>query len=476
MSWVKETWYYIKAQIRFGWVNVYTSTDGAVWTQITWASGTGQLDGQPADTALALPPLSGKFGLIGFGYSDEDTWPELPPFEPIEWPEPVIPPPIVVTTQLQKVFISTSVGMFITENFEGLSPAWYACNTDLTAGEKTSIRYIAFDRKHGSRAYMVNSSGVYVCSDIWSSAAWIQVMANAELEALIDAVAGPCLPCGATNLSFATIACDRNNIGQVVAMAGENRAVIGCGSPLRSFYSTDGLATAMAVSPDGHFANAAPTYTWPGVPGVANAFSRSTIFEDGYVTYSSINSAAANQGYFWSSADGGIDVDRHRGFGSFSNIQDNTTHDRAGLEIALHHYDIPGSVFRSSDGGVTWATKALGISLKKRGWNLAINRANSQNWMMIRTTSVAYKTTDNGASVGTLTDVPSTNPRTVTAVNVDTIGNDGERFIFGSSARSEIISYTANMGENTANKSGNLSTWYDTAADYVIQIIPFDSD
>lgn len=71
---------HIKLVTHYGMAYTYISSDGADWNTLMST----EVPGQP-DSAMTYPIISGRMGLIGYGYSDTDT-PE--PWEPDPWPGP----------------------------------------------------------------------------------------------------------------------------------------------------------------------------------------------------------------------------------------------------------------------------------------------------------------------------------------------------------------------------------------------------
>lgn len=87
MSWTHSTWYYLKIRFRYGYVWVYSSTDGIVWTERIAT----EVSGVPTGTSWTwanfspglIPNLSGRMGYIAHGYSDEqDEYTPPPPPPP----------------------------------------------------------------------------------------------------------------------------------------------------------------------------------------------------------------------------------------------------------------------------------------------------------------------------------------------------------------------------------------------------------
>jgi len=409
--------------------------------------------------------------------------PEVPNPEPIEIPQyPPLPPPFTpVEADLKHVIVLSNSGIFYTDEFDQVSPSWYACNNGLASGTWSGIHELAFDRTHGSMLYMVNGLGAYRCTDVWSSAAWTQVMPNADIAAAINAHGSACVISN-TNCGFRSIACGRDE-SVVVMFGGKKQNAIGClNSVMHGFYSTDQMATD-PVCGDGYYD---AVLAWMSVCGAYGAVALDggveCSLEDGRTVYTGLNFASAGMAYAWTSDDGGVAIDRRQGFGSFVNIAGSCVHSRAGSHVILNCSDVSNTIYASSNGGTTYTvTRVLPTTMMRYRYALAINRLNTNNWMYVTynaggvPSGTLRKTSDYGATWGVVGDPPG-QVSCIQPVALDTVGSDGQRFIAGNYRQAKLISYTTDLGDTFVDKTGNLTTWLNPAVDYIRQIIPFDLD
>lgn len=95
MGWSSSptAWRYLRVELHYALVFVYTSTDGGItWNSLTWATGSNELPGMNfLDSSVKYTDWSGKFAVVGKGKSDVDA---PPPWEPpvYEPPNPATPP------------------------------------------------------------------------------------------------------------------------------------------------------------------------------------------------------------------------------------------------------------------------------------------------------------------------------------------------------------------------------------------------
>ena len=136
MTWAIETWYWLKVIFRYGYIWVYSSTDGYTWTE----SLVYEIPGQLTTTAWTwdsfigreIQNLDGRMGFCGTGYSTEDNYYPPPP-EP-SYPEPPVDPEpqdqwIVGTCDYPAS--GNGVGVFYTDDIESVAPSWFAMNNGL---------------------------------------------------------------------------------------------------------------------------------------------------------------------------------------------------------------------------------------------------------------------------------------------------------------------------------------------------------
>jgi len=189
MSWTINgtNWYYLWARVCYGQVYVYTSTDGITWTALSWDSGSGELSGFPSTKALQLwsgvPIVSGRFGTIGYGYAEEETW----DWEPTPW-DPVVPD---VLPDVPSVVVAWSKDQVaVTEDFDSSYPAW----TDITPSSMGHVWRVWQDASDGYAAWLLagwastdDTEGLYYTDDIrigdWTLVATQQAFSDAATAA-----------------------------------------------------------------------------------------------------------------------------------------------------------------------------------------------------------------------------------------------------------------------------------------------------
>jgi len=149
MSWGVLTWYYLKVRTHYSMVYVYYSTDGITWTALSWDSGSGEIAGVPegqVETAYdGFSGIAGKFGLIGYGYSEDD---EYDGWDPQPW-EPIITDDIPDTPSVAVVWSMDQLAR--TTAFDTSYPVW----EDFTPGDVDYIYRVWRDRGSGFAAWML---------------------------------------------------------------------------------------------------------------------------------------------------------------------------------------------------------------------------------------------------------------------------------------------------------------------------------
>lgn len=170
--------HWMKVWVRYNKLILYRSDDGLTWTTVSWTDPAGAFVELPGHTDVDVV-WSGRFGVGGYCYSDEDTW----DWTPTPWPGPT-PPPESLPDVPPNAFIYCRTHILRTPNFDGLSPNW----TDITSGIRTSganpnYGYIAsFKLGHDyPRAWVVTckdnldandtdaNMGVWTCEDVRES-------------------------------------------------------------------------------------------------------------------------------------------------------------------------------------------------------------------------------------------------------------------------------------------------------------------
>jgi len=167
-------WYYLMARAHYGLVYVYYSTDGVTWSVLSWDSGDGELPGIPDFSVLTtLYCWSGKFGLIGYAYSEEDTWPG---WTPSPWPVPTPAPDILGRPNIAYARITTAA-IYRTENWQSSPPTW----VDVT-GTLTNITRIGVDQEN-RYVYAQCAGGLYKASADTDTPVWLRVLDSGSLPA-----------------------------------------------------------------------------------------------------------------------------------------------------------------------------------------------------------------------------------------------------------------------------------------------------
>lgn len=177
MSWVVDTYYWIRATVRYAIVTVYTSTDGITWTELAWASGDGELPGCATGAGMAVAAWTGKFGIVGYGYSDEDSWPD---WEPWPWPGPVPPPQYWGMVALNNSQLGRSWNFFDDEDTD-----W----EDILGAITGTLYTIAIGPT--LQAYVTGSAGIWYCPSIVEAVPdWSLVISLASARVLANCATG----------------------------------------------------------------------------------------------------------------------------------------------------------------------------------------------------------------------------------------------------------------------------------------------
>jgi len=157
MSWTidGDNWYYLRIRVHYNHLYVYTSTDGVTWTALSWDSGDGELPGYSASSSGDdLEVWAGRFGIVGYGYSDDDSWDD---WTPTPWPGPVTEPSnwgVIVTC---KEYVGRSFNFFETEQ----DVIWQ----DIT-GAMAGHQIIRLEVGKQGQAYCTTDYGIFYTSSI----------------------------------------------------------------------------------------------------------------------------------------------------------------------------------------------------------------------------------------------------------------------------------------------------------------------
>lgn len=163
MSWTYDAWYWLKVRFRYGYIWVYSSTDGAAWTQQIAT----EVEGIPAGTtwtwqnfaARDIPNMSGRMGYIGHGYSNEDDEYEPPPKDPPKGKDPPEDP----EDQDQWIFGTRGKGVVYSNNVRATSPNYHIENTGLEGDRAFSIwdfKIVEHDDGHRT-LFACTSEGIF---------------------------------------------------------------------------------------------------------------------------------------------------------------------------------------------------------------------------------------------------------------------------------------------------------------------------
>nr|NIV39021.1 hypothetical protein [Anaerolineae bacterium] len=178
MSWTIDTWYYLKVMVFYSMAYVYTSTDGVTWTLVTWDTGGGELTGMADEAAAPGTVPSGKFGLIGYGYSEKDSYGD---WEPEPW-EPITPSDLPDTPSTALVWSMDQLA--VTTDFDAEYPSW----TDITPANCDYIHRVWKDHGGGYKVWMLGgetntdtNEGLWYCSDV-RTGSWSLVTSQDDLR------------------------------------------------------------------------------------------------------------------------------------------------------------------------------------------------------------------------------------------------------------------------------------------------------
>jgi hypothetical protein len=157
MSWAVDTWYWLKVRVHYGMVYVYTSTDGITFSgPLSWSAGSGELPGQPQWEGTTAYVWSGKFGLIGYGYSDEDKWDS---WKPDPWPGPSTEPDNYGTGVMSEGELARCFNFFDLT----VTAAWEDIKGTITG----TLYHIAIGG--GRQAWVTSADGLWYTADIAAS-------------------------------------------------------------------------------------------------------------------------------------------------------------------------------------------------------------------------------------------------------------------------------------------------------------------
>jgi len=182
LAWEASETNYIKVHVDYNLVYLYTSSDGKTWATVTWDTS--------GDAYTPLPGLvvsastatvwSGRFGVIGRGYSDDDTPPPwsgtwYPPSEP---PTGDVPDVVILWCRQQ---------VFRTINFSETTPDWTLEVTGLESTPGTNlvkdasrIRDLALTED--GWAYAATEDGCWKCDMTSSGNTWTQLFTIANFK------------------------------------------------------------------------------------------------------------------------------------------------------------------------------------------------------------------------------------------------------------------------------------------------------
>ena len=164
---------YLKVVTHYGMVYTYYSGTGIDWSLLLSTEMPGQ-----ADPAVDYPVLSGRFGLIGYGYSDEDT---APSWEPTPWPVPLPPPPGPPKTVYLLVEDSAGVNkrqrIYRTETWGNVNPIWVNVTENLVTPPfdyivGVPIKEIRIDQERKYVYLLHSTNGIYRASTETATPVW----------------------------------------------------------------------------------------------------------------------------------------------------------------------------------------------------------------------------------------------------------------------------------------------------------------
>jgi len=181
MGWTTETWYWLKVRFRYGYVWVYSSTDGISWTERIATQVGGLAAGVEWTwtnfTLRNIPQMSGRCGYIGHGYSDEDdSYDSMPPAA-------IVAEPPAPGLYHQLVVGSLGGGVAFTDTDDAITgvPLWTAMNNGLTATGSKNINDLVL-QEGARRIWACTDCGIYRASlPCRSTAAWTRVVSFGDV-------------------------------------------------------------------------------------------------------------------------------------------------------------------------------------------------------------------------------------------------------------------------------------------------------
>ncbi len=184
MNWrTAEVWRWLRVQLRYSIVHVYTSADGVTWTELTWSSGSNELPGMTTldrvgETMPVWTQWSGKIGLVGKGHSTVDA---PPPIDPPVYPPPEPPPPPVAVGDAREIWRFTTTGIYWSGDvLNGGDPTWNKVAGAMPDGNPLFRGVAAED---GSAIYLAYpqsaNAGIYKCTNPKSAnPVWTDILAG----------------------------------------------------------------------------------------------------------------------------------------------------------------------------------------------------------------------------------------------------------------------------------------------------------
>ncbi len=185
LGWVAAitTTHYMRVVVQYSQVYLYVSADGKTWSSVTWAgtgAGYAELPGQQ-DRATQAVVWSGRFGVIAYGFSDEDT----SPWTPAPWLPPTIEQPSDIGA-----FVLCDEQIAITFDISPPNPIWYNAdpNDDL-ADAGMWLNVVAYKNK----AYLTTqdtdteASGLWYCSNTSVLSSWTSGVVWTLVKSAYDA-------------------------------------------------------------------------------------------------------------------------------------------------------------------------------------------------------------------------------------------------------------------------------------------------
>lgn len=176
MSWSVDTWYYLKIVIRYSLLYAYYSTDGITWTAVNWTGAgdgnaielDGQRDGEHLDSdGQSGLVCSGRFGMIGYGYSENDEWGG---YDPVPWF-----PPSPILTSWGMVVLSQSQLARSWDFFPAEDPAW----EDIQGAVTGTLYNITLGPER--QVFLTSSDGLWYCAKITeASPSWTCIKTDAS--------------------------------------------------------------------------------------------------------------------------------------------------------------------------------------------------------------------------------------------------------------------------------------------------------